>query len=194
MLLAHELVRNAAMDGGVPVPDVVVDLSDVEEAVRSSRKVTCFAPGERLPRPAGSHMPWESAVYEHPLESEYVRRRNIYASQERSEEGLYRLTMSVIDMGLVGDELDIAYYGACRVLLDEHGIMSGFERDRSGDPHEVLVDDGELLEMVFPVLVANHLVNAGVLRTDDDDDGQGHEVTPSAHLVTTSPQGSVLRA
>lgn len=181
MLLAHELVRNAAMDGGAPVPDVVVDLSDVEEAVRSNRKVTLFAPGERLPRPAGSQMPWASAVYEHPLEAEHVRRRNIYASQERSEEGHYRLTMSVIDMGLDGEELAISYYGACSVLLDENGVMAGFERDRSSDPHEVQVDDGELLEMIFPVLVANHLVNKGAISPTDA------EIIASDKLIFSNP-------
>lgn len=188
MLLAHELVRNAALDGDMPVPDVVVDLSDVEEAVRSNRAKACFAPGERLPKPEGSFMPWESAVYEHPLEAEHVRRRNIYASQERSGDGLYRLTMTVIDMGLVGEELDVAYYGACSVLLDENGSLAGFERDRSGDPHEVQVDDGQLLEMVFPVLVANHLMNTGVISPDDGD------VIPSDDLVFSASLGRVLQA
>lgn len=163
MLLAHELIRNAMLDGDTMVPDVVVDLSDVEEAVRSNRAKLPHAPGDRLPKPAGAYMPWESAVYEHPLEGEEARRRNIYASQARSAEGLYRITLTVVDMGLADEELEVSYYGACSVTLNELGVLVAFERDEEGDAGETLVADGQLLEMVFPVLIANHLVNTGVM-------------------------------
>lgn len=161
MLLAHDLIRGAVAEGDTMVPDAVVDLSEVEEAVRASRAKLPHAPGDRLPTPEYAHMPWESAVYEHPLEGETVKRRNIYASQERSEDGRVRITFSVVDMGLVRDELDIAYYGGCRVLLNERGMLAAFERDEIADEHEVLIADGQLLEMVFPALVANHLLNTG---------------------------------
>ena len=159
--LLEKFIRGAVAEGDTVVPDAVVDLSEVAEAVRSNRAKLPHAPGDHLPTPEYAHMPWESAVYEHPLEGEAVRRRNIYASQERSEDGRVRITFSVVDMGLVKDELIIAYYGACRVLLNERGVMASFERDEVADEHEVLVADGQLLELVFPALVANHLLNTG---------------------------------
>lgn len=188
MLLAHELVRSAALDGDTMVPSVVIDLSDVEEAVRANRAKTPHAPGDRLPTPEGAQMPWESAVYEHPLEGDAARRRNIYASQERSEDGRFRITFSVIDMGLAGDEVEFAYYGACNVFLNESGIYSGFERDASSDEHEVLVEDGQLLEMILPALIANHLLNTGVLDADDVD------VVPSEDTLFTGVLGQALSA
>lgn len=188
MLLAHELIRNAMLDGETMVPDVVVDLSDVEEAVRSNRAKLPHAPGDRLPKPAGAHMPWESAVYEHPLEGEAARCRNIYASQARSAEGLYRITLTVVDMGLAGEELEVSYYGACSVTLNEQGVMVAFERDEGGDAGETLVSDGQLLEMVFPVLIANHLVNTGVMGPDHVD------VVSGENTILSNSLGQALSA
>lgn len=163
MLLAHELVFNAAVDGDMPIPDVIVDVSDVEEIVRLSRAKLPHAPGDNLPAPEASHMPWESAVYEHPLEGEHGGRRNIYASQENSIDGQYHLTMTVVDMAVVDDQLDVTYYGACTVALSADGVLVGYERGPNGDAHEVPIEDGALLEMLLPALVANHLVNTGVV-------------------------------
>ncbi len=186
MLLAHDLVFNAAVDGDMPIPDVIVDVSDVEEIVRLSRAKLPHAPGDNLPAPEASHMPWESAVYEHPVEGEYVRRRNIYASQERSDDGQYHLTMTVIDIGLLDDQLEVAYYGACNLTLDPEGVLAGFERGPVDDDHEVQVDDGQLLEMLFPVLVANHLMNTGVIGAED--------VVPSDQVVYSNSLGQAIQA
>jgi len=188
MLLAHELVRYAVLAGDSMVPSVVVNLADVEEAVRVNRARTPHAPGDRLPTPEGAQMPWESAVYEHAVEGDERRRRNIYASQERLADGRFRITLSVIDMGLVGGGLEFAYYGACSVFLDERGVYCGFERGESSDEHEVLVGDGRLLEMVFPVLIANHLLNTGVLGASDVD------VVSSEDLVFSGALGQALSA
>lgn len=167
MLLAHELVRGAILEGDTLLPDAVVDLSDVVEAVRAQRARTPHAPGEGLPTPQRAFLPWETAVFEHPVEGAAARRRNLYASQRRLDAGGYRLEFTVVDVGLTGEELEVAYYGACSVLLDAAGAMVRFERDMQPDQHEVLVEDGQLLEMVFPVLVANHLWNMGVLGEEE---------------------------
>jgi len=166
-VLALELFQQALAEGR-PTPDAVIDLTSVSAQVAAARARLPHAPGERLPRPKASQLPWPTAVYEYLVdEAPEPRCRHVLASQARLGDGSYVITMAVVDIVVAGDEVRVANYGGCNVHLEPDGAPSRLERiAEPGDESVVAVGDGELMEMLFPALMANHLLNTGVVSED----------------------------
>ena len=166
-MAALELFAQAGVP--FPDPDAVIDLTTVVEVVREQRVEEAQAPGVGLPTRPASHCLHETTLYEHPLEEDPRALRVMFASQEAGGEGGFEVDVSILDVYPQEDaSVSITYYGRGMLSLSSEGrLVTLTQMVDPNAEHVVRVEPGEFLEMVFPLLVANHLMHEGDVEAED---------------------------